>query len=251
VDHATITPASDAGDATGAVPGSVRWWAEREQRLDRRRPRVDGVTIERIVEAAMELVDRDGLEALTVRRLAAGLNTGSATLYRHVASREELVVLLVDRVLGEVQLPDGSLAGRARVEWLAGEFRRVLLRHPNLVPALPAAPLLGPNATAKAEVGLVYLLEAGFRPEVAVPGYLALIDFVLGSVFFGSGQADLRSEDPDLRVRTALDRAVPVLDAHRDALSASNSDLVFRFGLATFLDGLEGRQGPRWEKRDR
>jgi AcrR family transcriptional regulator len=55
--------------------------------LERRRPRVDGLTIERVVDEALALVDSEGLDALTVRGLAARFDTSSATLYRHVASR--------------------------------------------------------------------------------------------------------------------------------------------------------------------
>src|SRR5262249_31076670 len=138
----------------------------------------------RILDAALAIVDHEGLEALTVRRLAARFDTSSASLYRHVASRDELLVLLIDEVLGEVHLPGPDLPGRTGVEALALEFRSVLQRHPNVVPALRAAPLLGPNALRGANCGLVLLLDAGHPPEVAIPGYLAMLDYVLGSVFF-------------------------------------------------------------------
>src|SRR5436853_107267 len=68
--------------------------SNRSIRLARRRPRSEGLTIERIIDEALALVDEEGLDALTVRRLATRLDTGSATLYRHVASRTELLVLM-------------------------------------------------------------------------------------------------------------------------------------------------------------
>lgn len=222
-------PAMSAAEPTApsAEPGSSAWWRDLEQRLDRRRPRADGLTIERIVTEAVALVDDAGLDALTVRGLAARFGTGSATLYRHVASRDELLVLIVDHVLGEVVEPDPELPARDRVEALAGELRRVLLRHPHLIPALPAAPLLGPNAIRGSALGLGSLLEAGFPPQVAAPGYLALLDYVLGSVFFDSASVG-RHGQPD------ADQGLP----YRDALDAISSDQVFAFGLRTFLDGL-------------
>ena len=214
---------------SSVTPGSSAWWRELHERLDRRRPRADGLTIERIVTEAVALVDDAGLDALTVRGLAARFGTGSATLYRHVASRDELLVLIVDHVLGEVEAPEESLPGRARVEALAGELRQVLLRHPNLIPALPAAPLLGPNAIRGTALGLGSLIEAGFPEGVAVPGYLAHLDYVLGSVFYDSAQTG-RHGRPDDEV-----------DLPHPPIEELGSDEVFRFGLQAFLDGLLAR----------
>jgi AcrR family transcriptional regulator len=202
-----------------AAPGSLAWWAEREARLERRRPRVDGLTIERIVEEAIALVDDHGLDALTVRGLSGRFGTGSATLYRHVASRDELLVLIVDHVLGEVDVPAAGLDPRRQVESLATGLRTVLLRHPNLVPALPAAPLLGPNAMRGSELGLSGLVAMGFAPDAALAAYLVLLDYVLGSAFFDSA-------------RLAEDQEVVL---------ALSSDEAFASGLTAFLDGLLAR----------
>ena len=95
-----------AGISQSHPPGSQAWWEAHEERLGRRRPRQDGLTVERILAEALDLVDREGLDALTVRALAARFDTSSATLYRHVDSRDELLVLLVDHVLGEIKLPE-------------------------------------------------------------------------------------------------------------------------------------------------
>lgn len=228
-----------------AVPGSAPWWRDREERRARRRPRADGLSVERIVDAALALVDAEGLDALTVRRLADDLGTGSASLYRHVASRDELLVLLVDHVLGEVDLPAADLADRAQVEHLAGELRRVLMAHANLVPALTAAPLLGPNALRGSELALAGLLRAGFAPSTAVPAYLALVDFVLGTVFFDTSSAgrDLTQATDDGRVAALPHEVVGA------GLVLPSTDDVFRFGLTTFLDGLEHRFPPEPDTR--
>lgn len=238
-------PAMRAADqGASVVPGSARWWRTRLERDGRRRPRADGLTVERIVEAALTLVDREGLDALTVRRLAEHLGTGSASLYRHVASRDELLVLLVDHVLGEVVLPPPDRDGRAKVEFLSGELRRVLMEHPNLLPALTAAPLLGPNAMRGADNGLANLLDAGFPPRAAVQAYLALIDYVLGTVYFDTSRAGRSGPDDrdagDHFGTLPADR-FPTLRANEEALTLTSADEVFEFGLVTFLDGLERR----------
>mgnify|MGYP000844767128 FL=1 len=229
---------------TSAPPGSPAWWLARQAREDRRRPRVDGLSGERIIDAALVLVDADGLEALTVRRLAEELGTGSASLYRHVASRDELLVLLVDHVLGDVRHPPDDAGGRVPVELLASELRRVLLDHHNLVPALTVSPMFGPNAMRGTERGLTGFLRAGYDVAVAVPAYLALVDFVLGTVFFdtsSTGQAaGLRQSSSDLLATLAPD-AFSTLRARPDSFTLPSVDDVFALGVTAFLDGLERR----------
>jgi TetR/AcrR family tetracycline transcriptional repressor len=228
--------ASDGSEA-GTV-GSALWWRQWQQRQARRRPRTDGLTVERIVAVALAIVDAEGLDALTVRRIADHFGTGSATLYRHFTSREELLELLVDHVLGDVRQPAPELAWRSKVELLSGELRRVLMEHANLVPALATSPLLGPNAMRGADSGLANLLEGGYVPEVAVLAYRALLDYVLGTVFFDTSRFGRHSP----RDRTSLDGgAIPTLRAHEEAIEAASSEAVFQFGLRALLDGIDSR----------
>lgn len=192
---------------------------------------------------AAAIIDEDGLEALTVRRLAARFETSSATLYRHVASVEELRVLVVDHVLGEIVLPESWREPRSKVVALSGELRRVLREHEQVVPALRAAPLLGPNAMRAAESGLDNLLAMGLSPDVAVPGFLAMIDFVLGSVFFDTSTGAARLADAHREcgagaLGVASSGGSPLFE-HARELEAASSDAVFFFGVERFLDGLD------------
>lgn len=218
-------------------PGSAGWWDAHAERLRRRRPRAGGLTVERLVDQALDLVARDGLDALTVRSLAASLGTSSATLYRHVASIDELLVLMVDHVLGGIDLLDDDRSARERVTHISWEFRRVLLEHPGIVPALRASPLLGPNAMRGAEAGLAGFLAMGFDDSVAVRGYLALIDYVLGSVFFDTASGGARNARASSTPVGA--RADTALATHRAAIRSASSDDVFGLGVDAFLDGLE------------
>lgn len=235
--------------ATSTV-GSLAWWDARRQRLTRRKPRIDGLTIERIVTATLALIDADGLDALTMRRLADELSTGSASLYRHVASRDELVVLVIDHVIGEVRLPPEDLSGRTRVEWLAHELRRVLLSHPNLASSLTASPLVGPNARRGTRVALESLLAAHFPPEVAIPAYLALVEYVFGSVSFdiggarplASGRTPADQEPAGARPEERPASPHWSVTSSDGAMEAPSAEQVFAFGLAAFLDGLELRR---------
>ncbi|MGO9029690.1 MAG: TetR/AcrR family transcriptional regulator [Acidimicrobiales bacterium] len=224
------------------TPGSASWWSDRQTRTARRRPRTDGLTIERLIGAAIAIVDTEGLETLTVRRLADDLATGSASLYRHVASRDELLVLMVDHVLGDVRSAPEHLGGRGKVEWLARELRRVLMDHAGLLPALTASPLLGPNAMRGADRGLAYLLETGLEPRTAVPACLALINYVLGTVYFDTGRGTGEGRSGKELVAALPSEGFPTLRVHQAELTRSSIDEVFTSGLAVFLDGLERRR---------
>src|SRR5216683_3081510 len=96
-------PQATVGDEQDlTAPGSPAWWAARQDRaeLARRVP----ITLDRIVAGALELIDREGLGALSMRNLATQLGTGTTTLYRHVAGKDEVLVLVADAVLAETQL---------------------------------------------------------------------------------------------------------------------------------------------------
>lgn len=233
VDAATVDAATveAATVEVAPEPGSEAWWGEHAERLRRRRPRAGGLTVEAIVDAALDLADAEGLDALTVRSLAGRLETSSASLYRHVASVEELEVLMVDRVLGEVRPPAANAKGVDRILHQSREFRAVLLRHPGVVPALRSAPLLGPNGLASARVGFGNFLDAGLQGVEAAAAYVALVDYVLGIVFFDSGGSSIRG-------RVQFDDPSDIFGSHRADFAALDSDAVFEFGLRTFLRGL-------------
>ena len=172
-----------------SVPGSVEWWHARHTATVRRRPRPDGLTLERIMEVALDVLRHEGLDALTMRRIAAALGTSHTSLYRHVASREELLVELVDHILGDVRIDPTVTGWRAQAEANARSLRRTLLAHPALVPLMTASQLLGPNALRSRELGLRILVDAGADPALAVHGYLVVARFVIGSAMLDTGGA--------------------------------------------------------------
>jgi AcrR family transcriptional regulator len=119
-----------------------------------RRGRAPVYTLDRISSAAVEIADREGLPAVTMRRVGSSLGTGAASLYRYVSTRDELLALMVDQVNGEFLLP-ASRSGswqRQMIE-LARQARDIYRRHPWLIEALDLTPGLGPN-------GLAYLEHA-------------------------------------------------------------------------------------------
>jgi AcrR family transcriptional regulator len=146
--------------------GSAQWW--RDRYLQRLRARGRALSIEQIGRAALKIVDEDGLRELTMRRLADELGTGPASLYRHVSSRDDLLVEVADLVLGELDAPDPSLHWREAVEGLAHDLRRVLVGHRGLVVVSSNAPLLGPNAMRIRELFWSVMDRDGCEAELRV-----------------------------------------------------------------------------------
>jgi AcrR family transcriptional regulator len=231
---------SDASLSNASPPGSPAWWHDRYQRRLRARGR--GLTIEKICAAALTVLDRDGLPELTMRRLADELGTGPASLYRHVTSREELLVEVVDRVLGELRAPDEALGWRDAIEQLARDLRRVLLTHRSVVLVIANSPLLGPNAMRIRELFWRVMDRDGCDPRFSVQTYFTVVHFVVCSALFSAGTARHRTTDGPTGLSTLLDvlpaRQYPTVLKFSEYGDKPDPDYDFDFGLSALLDGL-------------
>ncbi len=151
------------------------------QRLPDRKNRRRGAPISReaIVTAAIKLLDREGLAALSMRRLAEQLGTGAASLYWHVGSKDGLLDLVLDQLIGEQQVPDPD-GGRwqEQLKEVARTQRGSILRHPYLVRISIGRIPMGPNALRYSERVLTILRAGGLSPRLAVQGYLLMISVV-------------------------------------------------------------------------
>ncbi|MFD0273829.1 TetR/AcrR family transcriptional regulator [Kitasatospora sp. NPDC127111] len=137
-------------------------WARRQ-----REPEQPALSREAIVREAIAMLDADGVEALSMRKLGARLNAGATSLYRHVATKDELMELAVDEVFGEIVLPPAdSTDWRSATTRAAQSFRTTTLNHPWLASVLGTAGLayLGPNLMAFSERLAVLFTSFGF-PE--------------------------------------------------------------------------------------
>jgi AcrR family transcriptional regulator len=221
---ANVTPSPVDGDEV-SVPGRSRG-----------RPPVPK---ERIVEAALKIVDDDGAEALSLRVLAQRLDSSTATLYRHFANRAELIDQVVDHIFNAVPVQPDELqrlgwedACRAMATWTFENLRR----HPNVAPLLLTRAATGPNAMALRELALQVLLDAGFPPPVAIRCYATLARFVLGFAI------QLNGEEAGDAALAAASR-----DLGTDSFPATATvaafvpvplDDEFNFGLDLLLTGL-------------
>lgn len=203
--------------------------------------------LERILAAALELVDEQGADALSMRSLAQRLGSGTATLYRHFAGRSELVALMVDRMIGETDLPAvASMPWQQACISLAQNMFDALSRHGNVASLLIGHVPMGPHALAQRELVLSVLLDNGFAPAVAAHAYATLSRYVLGFAIQASGSAVAGAQDAELSAKfQALDPArYPATVAAADALPVPLQE-EFEFGLRLVVAGMDGLQANR------
>jgi AcrR family transcriptional regulator len=171
-------------------------WQRLPDRQARRRR--EPISREAIVTAAVDLLDREGLAALSMRRLAEELGTGAATLYWHVGSKDGLLDLVLDHVIGEQQIPDpDSPRWREQLKDVARIQRATSLRHPYLVRISIGRIPMGPNALRYSERVLAILRAGGLPPRMAVQGYLLLIETVNGFTLDETGVEDAAPASAD------------------------------------------------------
>ncbi len=168
----TTEPDEDAG-----VPPPP--WQRTPARVARQRR--DPISREAIVAAAIRLLDSEGLNALSMRRIADQLGTGAASLYWHVGSKDGLLDLVFDEIVGELAIPDPDPPRwREQVKDVARAQRAISLRHPYVVQISIGRIPLGPNALRYSERTLAILRAGGLPPRLAVQGSHLLISTVNG-----------------------------------------------------------------------
>ena len=202
-----------------------------------------GITREHILEGALGLLDRDGLDGLSMRRLAAHLGIGTMTLYGYFESKEELLDGLVEAEverLSRVETGDGWKEGLRR---MMVEIRRAHIEHPAIVELRYRRPLISRDSLRMTEVAMCLLRDAGFDKRSAARAYRSLFVYTFGYSAFGP---DSRREAERSATLGAL-RALPaeefpcLRDAAEEAADSTTDDTLFELGLDCLLDGLEAK----------
>ncbi|WP_426508474.1 TetR/AcrR family transcriptional regulator C-terminal domain-containing protein [Dactylosporangium sp. McL0621] len=138
-----------------------------------------GLTREQVLDSALALVDRVGLNGLTMRALGAELGVEAMTLYHYVPNKDALIDGMVERLFTAVHPAGPGGDWQAHLRGYAHGLRAALLRHPGVLPAVNR-PAVTPAALDAAEAGLRTLTEAGFTIGDALDALNALTVFVLG-----------------------------------------------------------------------
>ncbi|MFD0339653.1 TetR/AcrR family transcriptional regulator [Streptomyces sp. NPDC127117] len=210
-----------------------------------------GLTLERIVAAAVDVADREGLGAVSMRRIATELGTGTMSLYRYVPGKGELLDLMLDRVQrvsdDPADLGDGGW--RSALQALGRATLALHRRHPWLLEVNQSRPILGPNALDGMEKVLGRIRPMGLRDPELVSVIILIDGYVAGAartqvhqeeIERTSGLTDAKfweAHQPVLEEAMASGR-YPVM-ASLSEESFGNSFDHFEFGLQRILDGLE------------
>jgi AcrR family transcriptional regulator len=164
-------------------------WQRLPDRSTRRRR--DPISRDAIVATAIRLLDAEGLDALSMRRIAEELDTGAASLYWHVGSKDGLLDLVFDQIIGEVAVPDPRPdQWREQLKEVARSQRAISLRHPYIVRISIGRIPMGPNALRYSERVLAILRAGGLPPRLAVQGSHLLIATINGFTLDETGVGD-------------------------------------------------------------
>ncbi|MFG3050705.1 TetR/AcrR family transcriptional regulator [Kitasatospora sp. NPDC048239] len=234
----------------GEKPRTSLW-----ERLERPAPAPrTTLTPQRIAEAAIAIADAEGLDAVTMRRLATTLGVAPMAAYRYVSGKDELIELMVDSVYGELALPDPAAGWRDTMRTLATRLRAKTLAHPWTVRAT-AVPLT-PNQLAVPERAFAALTGQGLDADTMMAVFRTVTGYVRGAVAAEIGLADLMRENgwsdgDDTRVGLAPQMSwlmgtgrYPAYQRYLgEATRKDDQDWQFETGLDCVLDGVAARLG--------
>jgi TetR/AcrR family tetracycline transcriptional repressor len=209
------------------------------------------LNIDRIVEAALGLLDRVGLEGLSMRRLAEQLGIHAATLYWYVRDKQELLSLLAEAISREIQPPDPDALWRVWLETMMWEYRRVLLLHRDAAHILAATVPAGSHRLRLVDLTLGAVISAGFDGWAASRAGRLVVDYTTGFVqeeYVTAAQpapptAEHGPRDAKMdhlpTIAEASPQEYPNIAILSPYLIDHDGDARFRFGLGVILDGLE------------
>jgi AcrR family transcriptional regulator len=204
---------------------------------------------ERIVAAALRLIDRRGLGAFSMRALGGELGVQAMSLYRHVPSREAILDGVVRRMLAEAPPPPMESPWHEGLREWARAFRGVALRHPNAFPLFgdrPAVAYLAAREDAERALALM-VEEARFTPEEAARALRTVARYVLGFSLAGSSAGPAPAEAAALLAGAGF----PLLGTLVAGSGVDGEGDFFEFGLGLVLDGLRDLARPRPARRAR
>lgn len=197
---------------------------------------------ERVLAAAVDLADREGVGALTMRRLGAELGVEAMALYKHVANKEEILDGIVALVVGEIEIPSEGSDWKVAMRRRAISARSVLSRHSWAIGLLESRWPMGPITLRYLDAIIGNLRSAGFSIENAAHAFWLLDSYVYGHVVqetslpLGSSEEMIESSGSILDRKTEFPHLIEM--AERARTSTFSVDREFEFGLELILEAL-------------
>ena len=208
-----------------------------------------------VLSTALALVDAEGLDALTMRRLGQELQRDPMSLYRYAANRAALLDGVAETVLNELAIFPNNPDWQAQLRRIAHDLRLLALRHPNVVPLLVTRPLSTPlgmrplGTLRPLEQILALLVEAGFAPADALHVYRAYYGFLYGHILNELQEYIVDPEENEAILRLGLHRLpakdFPHLRTLGPVLAEYDGAAELDQGLSILLTGLAGQLSPQ------
>lgn len=199
------------------------------------------LTRDRIVTAALALIDEVGAEAFSVNALATRLHVRPSSLYNHISGKDELLVGVQEVITDAI---DSAMFAtqpwaQAVTSW-ARSYRAAFVRHPRAIPLFATSPVAGAIRTMEMYERVIRgFADAGWSAERIIPAVVALESFILGSALDAAAPTGLLSPGEASEHVPQLSAAVDAYDRAAVASSTSGADLAFETGLTAMIAGLE------------
>lgn len=210
------------------------------------RPARPALTRERILRAAIDLADEDGIEALTMRRLGRRLGVEAMSLYNHVEDKDDILDGIVELIATEFEVPDGATDWKSSIRGSAISVHEVLLRHPWASSVIESRARAGSARLRLLDALIGILAGAGFPMPMVIRTLIALDSHTYGFTLQEQAWPFPSEMAPEIAAALADDLPADtypnVASMLRFVTTTPPGSLVdFEFGLDSLLDGLERR----------
>lgn len=193
---------------------------------------------EKICRAALEVIANEGLEGLSMRRLATELSVEAASLYNHVKNKAQLLDLIQESLFKQLSVPKEQ-QWQLYLKKFAISMRKELLQHPNVVPLFATRPSVGVAALEQTEKAFSILRAAGFKYADVIFAYQSLCIFVLGHLQAEVGHVPGAKEEAEPSIAEVDISKYPHLMTAYTQSGGKNYDGWFNFGVNAIILGLE------------
>ena len=209
----------------------------------------DTLNRERVLRAAVDLADESGIDSVTMRELGRRLEVKAASLYNHIAGKDDLLDGMVDLAMSEIDVPREGVGWKEAMRRRAVSAREVFARHGWAAGLIDSRDRTGPNSLSYVDRVLSVLIQAGFSPAAAANAFLVLDSYLYG---FERQRSTVSAEDGVDGTEAAQEILAAIPDgaypfaasvAMEYAANPFDQEAAFEFGLGLILDGLERSLG--------
>ncbi|TQS43067.1 TetR/AcrR family transcriptional regulator [Cryptosporangium phraense] len=209
----------------------------------RDRPAKPPLSRDGVVAVALRILRAEGLDKVTMRRLAAELDTGPSSLYVYLRNMAEVHGAVLDALLADLPMPSGSDDPKADLVDLLSAYTALLYEHPSLARSVLALWPSGPNYLRLIDTTLGLLVALGVPPRPAAWGVDALLQYAT-STAAEQGTRDENDSDWDGLTEAIARASNPFIARHRDELFSGTPDEKLRWTFTALINGIAGTETP-------